>query len=142
MVIELSYKLFEIIEAQRFLLSSKMRKSNLQNSAVNLQLCCERYNLVKKIPQSVHEKAAWVRDPEIKHATLLHLLFCCKVFGPVLQGLNHMIASLSLDSDTFREPLSVLVELCEIKSDARNCRPICSLVSYSIWCMSVFCMCA
>ncbi|PVD36627.1 hypothetical protein C0Q70_03613 [Pomacea canaliculata] len=51
-----------------------------------------------------------------------------EVFGPVLQGLNHMIASLSLDSDTFREPLSVLVELCEIKSDARNCRPICSLM--------------
>ncbi|XP_076451864.1 LOW QUALITY PROTEIN: ubiquitin conjugation factor E4 B-like [Babylonia areolata] len=48
-----------------------------------------------------------------------------EVFGPILQGLNRQISSLSLDSDDFREPLSVLVELCEIKSDPRNFRPVC-----------------
>ncbi|KAK7497939.1 hypothetical protein BaRGS_00010810 [Batillaria attramentaria] len=51
-----------------------------------------------------------------------------EVFAPVLQGLNRLIATLSLDTDCFREPLSVLVELCEIKSEPRNCRPICNLM--------------
>lgn len=51
-----------------------------------------------------------------------------EVFAPVLQGLNRLVATLSLDTDCFREPLSVFVELCEIKSEPRNCRPICNLM--------------
>ncbi|KAL8587345.1 hypothetical protein ACOMHN_045592 [Nucella lapillus] len=55
-----------------------------------------------------------------------------EVFGPILQGLNRQASSLSLDSDDFREPLSVLVELCEIKSDPRNYRPVCHLMAKQI----------
>ncbi|KAJ8320744.1 hypothetical protein KUTeg_002331 [Tegillarca granosa] len=41
-----------------------------------------------------------------------------KVFIPVLQGLVRSIHSLSLDTDDYREPLSVLAELCEIKKQS------------------------
>ncbi|KAK3104970.1 hypothetical protein FSP39_014399 [Pinctada imbricata] len=55
-----------------------------------------------------------------------------KILVPVLQGLCRHIHSLSLDSDDYREPLSVLAELCEIKSG--NIRPVCSLmVTQSNW---------
>lgn len=48
-----------------------------------------------------------------------------RVFIPVLQGLNRHIHGMSLDSEDYRDPLSVLSELCEIKSG--NSRPICGL---------------
>lgn len=51
-----------------------------------------------------------------------------EVFSPVLQSLHRLLNGLSLDTEHFREPLSVLVELCEIKSDPRNSRPICNLM--------------
>ncbi|KAL3862635.1 hypothetical protein ACJMK2_008589, partial [Sinanodonta woodiana] len=49
-----------------------------------------------------------------------------RVFVPVLQSLNRLVQSLSLDSDEYREPVGVLSELCEIRSGNR--RPICTLI--------------
>ncbi|XP_052828184.1 ubiquitin conjugation factor E4 B isoform X1 [Octopus bimaculoides] len=55
-----------------------------------------------------------------------------KIFVPIIHRLSQLISCQSLDTDDYKEPLSVLSELCEIKWD--NCRPICSLmVSQSNW---------
>ncbi|KAL5014805.1 hypothetical protein ScPMuIL_009075 [Solemya velum] len=55
-----------------------------------------------------------------------------KIFTPVLQGLCRSIQTLSLDTDEYREPLTVLSELCEIK--IASVRPICNLmVKQSNW---------
>jgi len=48
------------------------------------------------------------------------------VFGPVLQGLLRDIRSMSLDSERYKEPLTLLAELCELK--VNNVRPVCLLV--------------
>ncbi|XP_033763599.1 LOW QUALITY PROTEIN: ubiquitin conjugation factor E4 B-like [Pecten maximus] len=48
------------------------------------------------------------------------------VFGPVIQSLTRLIHTLSLDNEDYRDPLTVLSELCEVKSG--NSRPICSLI--------------
>ncbi|XP_048766609.1 ubiquitin conjugation factor E4 B-like [Ostrea edulis] len=63
--------------------------------------------------------------PELVQTTCNDFDTFRRVFVPVLQGLNRHIHSLSLDSDDYREPMSVLSELCEIKSG--NTRPICGL---------------
>ncbi|KAK7093486.1 ubiquitin conjugation factor E4 B-like isoform X2 [Littorina saxatilis] len=52
-----------------------------------------------------------------------------EVFAPILHSLHRQIGVLALDSEEYREPLCALVELCEIKSDPRNCRPICTLMT-------------
>ncbi|XP_064611043.1 ubiquitin conjugation factor E4 B-like [Liolophura sinensis] len=50
-----------------------------------------------------------------------------RVFSPILQGLLLSIRGLSFDTDEYRAPLTVLTELCDIKS-AGNTRPICNLI--------------
>ncbi|XP_041377968.1 ubiquitin conjugation factor E4 B-like [Gigantopelta aegis] len=56
-----------------------------------------------------------------------------KVFTPVIQNVVRLIQTMSLDSDDYREPLSALSELCEIKSG--NTRPACNLMTEQVnWC--------
>lgn len=50
-----------------------------------------------------------------------------KIFVPIIHRLGQLVSCLSLDTDDYKEPLSVLSELCEIKL-SNNCRPICSLM--------------
>ncbi|XP_074654460.1 ubiquitin conjugation factor E4 B-like [Tubulanus polymorphus] len=51
-----------------------------------------------------------------------------EVFTPVIQGLLQHIRHLSFDTDSFKLPLEVLSELCEIKLCGTNTRPICNLI--------------
>lgn len=56
-----------------------------------------------------------------------------KIFVPILHRLGQLVSCLSLDTDDYKEPLSVLSELCELKL-LNNSRPICSLmVSQPNW---------
>ncbi|XP_059145993.1 ubiquitin conjugation factor E4 B-like isoform X2 [Physella acuta] len=49
-----------------------------------------------------------------------------KIFSPILQYLSRYIATLGLNTDKYRDPLAVMVELTSIKT--ANCRPICNLI--------------
>ena len=49
-----------------------------------------------------------------------------RLFVPVLQGLSQVMRGLALDSDDYRQPLSILAELCELK--VGTSRPLCGLV--------------
>ncbi|XP_048250307.1 ubiquitin conjugation factor E4 B-like [Haliotis rufescens] len=49
-----------------------------------------------------------------------------RVFTPILQSLMRLIQTMSLDTDDYRDPLSVIAELCDIRSG--NARPICNLM--------------
>ncbi|XP_053378562.1 ubiquitin conjugation factor E4 B-like [Mercenaria mercenaria] len=60
-----------------------------------------------------------------------------KVFVPVLQSLQRHVLTLSLDNDDYRDVLSVLSELVEVKCG--SVRPICNLmVQLSNWLPDVF----
>jgi hypothetical protein len=49
-----------------------------------------------------------------------------QVFVPVLQSLQRHVLTLSLDNDDYRDVISVLGELVEVKCG--SVRPICNLV--------------
>lgn len=49
-----------------------------------------------------------------------------KVFVPVLQSLHRMVATVSLDTDEYRDVVSVLTEMIEVKCS--SVRPICNLI--------------
>ena len=48
---------------------------------------------------------------------------------PVLQSLHRIVAAVSLDTDEYRDVVSVLTEMIEIKCG--SVRPICNLVSFA-----------
>ncbi|CAG5126106.1 unnamed protein product, partial [Candidula unifasciata] len=50
-----------------------------------------------------------------------------KIFSPVIQYLSRYTATLGLNADTYRDPLTVMTELCSIKASG-NTRPICNLM--------------
>ncbi|XP_014666719.1 PREDICTED: ubiquitin conjugation factor E4 B-like [Priapulus caudatus] len=50
------------------------------------------------------------------------------IFLPVLLGLQQKIRQCSLDTDQFRQPLTILSELCEIQYAPTKIRPICNLI--------------
>ncbi|KAL4221583.1 Ubiquitin conjugation factor E4 B [Mactra antiquata] len=75
--------------------------------------------------------------PELVYTTNRDANTFKKVFVPVLQSLHRHILTLSLDNDDYRDVISVLNELVEIKCG--SVRPICNLmVEMSNWLPDVF----